>query len=182
MNIRELAVTVDRLFNRDRSQLKPVNVNEVHEESLSIHDRIALYITGAVGTMWAVYIMALGMAGWMFCQAWLQHKAFDPYPYAFLLFIGNVVQLLLMPLIMVGQNIQGRHAELRAEEEYRTSVANLQDVQHLMDHMVALDRELLLHREMLTRVVQAVAPDMNAPQSTVIEGIHVSITGHIEAD
>jgi uncharacterized membrane protein len=182
MNINQLVVEVDRIFNRDRSQLKPVNVNEIHEGQLSIHDRIALMITGALGTMWAVYIMAVLMMAWMLVQGWLQKRAFDPYPFAFLLFMGNVVQLLLMPLIMVGQNIQGRHAELRAEEEYKTTVANLQDVQHIMEHLVALDRELLLHREMLNRVVTAVAGDDNDDGFSTAEGIHVSITGRIDAE
>jgi len=31
--------------------------------------------------------------------------------FVFYLFISNVIQILLMPLIMVGQNIQGAHAE-----------------------------------------------------------------------
>ncbi len=180
MKLSQITVTVDRLFHRERSQLQPVNVNEVHEGRLSMNDRVALWITRAVGTMWAVYFMATGMAGWMFCQAWLHNQAFDPYPYAFLLFLGNVIQLLLMPLIMVGQNIQGRHAELRAEEEYRTTEANLQDIQQVMEHLVALDRELLLHREILMRTLSAVSTETDCESFSHAEGIHVSVSGNGE--
>ena len=44
---------------------------------------------------------------------------FDPYPaFVLWLFISNMIQIFLMPLIMVGQNLQGKHAEVRAENDY----------------------------------------------------------------
>lgn len=61
----------------------------------------------------------------------LVSNPFDPYPFAFLLFLGNIVQLLLMPLIMVGQNLQGRHTELRADEEYRTTASSFRDIEEI---------------------------------------------------
>jgi uncharacterized membrane protein len=33
-----------------------------------------------------------------------------------------VIQIMLMPLIMVGQNLQGRHSELRAENDFEVNV------------------------------------------------------------
>jgi uncharacterized membrane protein len=95
------------------------------------------------------------MGGWMFWQIVLDHKAFDPYPFAFLLFLGNIIQLLLMPLIMVGQNIQAQHAELRAEEAYKATMGSYQDAEHIMDHLNALDKELLVHRQLLAQLVLA---------------------------
>ncbi len=89
----------------------PENPNDKHKASLTLQNRIALVITTAVGTMYAVYIFIVLLAGWMLWQGAIAHHPFDPYPFAFLLFMGNIVQLLLMPLIMVGQNIQARHAE-----------------------------------------------------------------------
>jgi uncharacterized membrane protein len=41
---------------------------------------------------------------------------FDPYPaFVLWLFISIMIQLFLMPLIMMGQNIQSRAADKRAE-------------------------------------------------------------------
>jgi len=34
------------------------------------------------------------------------------------LFISNLIQILLMPVIMVGKPLQGRHADLLAEEDF----------------------------------------------------------------
>lgn len=121
---------------------KPQNVNQEHKASLSMQDRLALNITNAVGTMYAVYFFIVAMAGWMLWQGAISHKPFDPYPFAFLLFMGNIVQLLLMPLIMVGQNIQGRHAELRSDEEYQTTLSSFEDSQHIIDRLTQQDEQL----------------------------------------
>ena len=84
---------------------RPTNPHERVRRSLGLQDRIALVMTTAIGTMYAVYVLAAFMVGWMALQVAMGQRAFDPYPFAFLLFLGNIVQLLLMPLIMVGQNL-----------------------------------------------------------------------------
>jgi uncharacterized membrane protein len=126
---------------------------------MSRQDRIALAITGAIGTMYAVYVFATFMAGWMLLQVALGGGAFDPYPFAFLLFIGNIVQLLLMPLIMVGQNLQSRHAEARSEEEYRTVGKIFHDNEAALAHLDAQDRELLRQTKLLVGLVETLVPE-----------------------
>ncbi len=115
-------------------------------------------ITGAIGTMYAVYFFAAFMAAWMLFQVASGKAAFDPYPFAFLLFPGNIVQLLLIPLIMVGQNLQGRHAEVRADEEYRTVGKTFPDLESTMAHLDAQDRELLRQSHLLTALVEGLLP------------------------
>ncbi len=134
---------------------KPENVNDRHKSSLGVQDRIALAITTAVGTMYAVYFFALFMVGWMLWQTAVAKQPFDPYPFAFLLFLGNIVQLLLMPLIMVGQNIQGRHAQIRADEEYKTTVTSYHDIENILSHLDSQDRELLKQTKLLEKLIQA---------------------------
>lgn len=143
---------IDRLFHRERKREAPANVNELHEQQLGMQDRVALWITSAVGTMYCVYFFGVVMAIWMFWQWRMEGKAFDPYPFAFLLFLGNIIQLLLMPLIMVGQNIQGRHNELKADEQFKTTMASYQDAEHIIEHLAALDAELIRHRDMLAQI------------------------------
>lgn len=132
---------------------KPENVNHRHVKTLKFQDRLALAITTAIGTMYAVYFFALFMAGWMLWQGTITHRPFDPYPFAFLLFLGNIIQLLLMPLIMVGQNIQGRHAEIRSDEEYKTTLTSYSDIEHILKHLNAQDEELLKQTKMLERLL-----------------------------
>jgi uncharacterized membrane protein len=127
----------------EQSRHQPKNVNDLHKKGLGVQDRIALTITTAVGTMYAVYFFAIFMAGWMLWQSHISHTPFDPYPFAFLLFLGNIVQLLLMPLIMVGQNIQGRHAQIRSDEEYKTTMTSYKDIESILKHLEIQDQELL---------------------------------------
>jgi uncharacterized membrane protein len=166
MDINKSVQAVEHLFRRERKKSQPQNVNVRHAQSLGLQDRIALAVTTAIGTMYAVYFFSLFMAGWMLWQCTLHERAFDPYPYAFLLFIGNIVQLLLMPLIMVGQNIQARHAEMRAEEQYKTTVQSYDDIEHIMQHLDAQDKEILKHTQMLAQLLQEreVSTNDNAAQ------------------
>ena len=136
---------------------KPENVNRKHRQSLGIQDRLALFITSAIGTMYAVYFFALFMAGWMLWQTRFNAHPFDPFPFAFLLFMGNIVQLLLMPLIMVGQNLQGRHSEVRAEEEYKTTTSSFHDVEKILLHLDAQDREMLRQSKVLEELLEKVS-------------------------
>jgi uncharacterized membrane protein len=144
------------LFKRpDVARHQPQNVNKRHQQQLDLQDRLALVITSAVGTMYAVYFFAMVLAGWMLWQGAVAKHPFDPYPFAFLLFMGNIVQLLLMPLIMVGQNIQGRHTELRADEEYKTTTTSFHDLEQIMAHLDAQDKELLRQSAMIEDLLKA---------------------------
>lgn len=131
---------------------RPENINLKHKSNLKLQDRIALVITTAAGTMYAVYFFALFMAGWILWQSFLSKNPFDPYPFAFLLFIGNIIQLLLMPLIMVGQNLQGRHAEIRAEEEFKTTESSYRDIERILLHLDKQDKQMEKQLDLITKL------------------------------
>jgi uncharacterized membrane protein len=147
---------------KGRFQPHPHRPRNPHREvmaALSRNDRIALVITGAIGTMYAVYVFALFIAGWMLLQVALGNAAFDPYPFAFLLFLGNIVQLLLMPLIIVGQNLQARHGEARSDEAYRTVGKIFHDNEAALAHLDAQDREMLRQTNLLIGLVETLVPE-----------------------
>jgi uncharacterized membrane protein len=61
---------------------------------------------------------------------------FDPpMAFVFWLFISNMIQLLLMPLIMVGQNIQGRHSEIRADHDLDVNVKAEKEIEVVLQHL-----------------------------------------------
>lgn len=121
---------------------KPENVNIKHRQRFNFQDKIALHITKIIGTMYAVYFFLLFIMGWILWQEFVTKEPFDPYPFAFLLFLGNIVQLLLMPLILVGQNLQGRHAEIRAEEEYKTTQSSYKDIEQILICLDEQDKQM----------------------------------------
>lgn len=61
---------------------------------------------------------------------------FDPYPaFVLWLFISNMIQIFLMPLIMIGQNLQSKHSELRAEEDYLINKIAETEIETILMHL-----------------------------------------------
>ena len=61
-----------------------------------------------------------------------------------------MIQLFLMPLIMVGQNLQGRHAEKRAESDFEVNVRVEKEIEVILmhlDHQNELILKILEHIE-----------------------------------
>lgn len=143
---------MDKLTDYLSLRHEPENANIKHKKSLGLQSRIALLITSAVGTMYAVYLIILFIGGWMLWQTYVTNKPFDPYPFAFLLFLGNIVQLLLMPLIMVGQNLQGKHAEIRVEEEYKTTKSSYKDIERILIHLDQQDKQMQKQLELISEL------------------------------
>lgn len=109
-------------FKKLRKPLR--NVNQEIVRKMSRVDRFAVWITDRVGTIGfflIIFIWTVLWLGWNLLAP--KELQFDP-PMGFVLwlFISNLIQILLMPLIMVGQNIQGRHAEVRAESDLEVNV------------------------------------------------------------
>ena len=76
---------------------------------------------------------------------------FDPFPaFVLWLFLSNVIQIFLMPLIMVGQNLQGRHAEARAEADFEVNTKAEREIEAILHHLEAqndLILKILRHLE-----------------------------------
>ena len=109
---------------------------EVHQR-LSPMTRLATVVTDKVGSMG----FFLTMLGWTI--AWLGWNTlaparwrFDP-PTGFVLylFLCNVIQLLLMPLIMVGQNVHGMRIEARAEHDLEVNLKAAEEIETILHYM-----------------------------------------------
>jgi uncharacterized membrane protein len=121
-----------------RRQTGPARVGDEH---VGVNARIAAWITSKIGSMWTVYACVAVAAGWMVLGS-PGLLGFDPYPYPFLLFLGNVVQLLLIFIILLGQQVLGRSADKRATQTYLDAEAILQDCEQIQNHLVAQDAHL----------------------------------------
>jgi len=123
---------------------------KVADQHVGFNGRVGAAITRRVGTMWAVYLAFVFMVAWMVLAgfAWGPLHHIDPYPFAFLLFLGNIVQLLLMFVIMVGQQVLGAASDKRAVVTYQDAEAILHECLQMQEHLTAQDRALgrVLHR------------------------------------
>lgn len=114
---------------------------QVEDDQLAFNGRVAAWITQQIGSMRTVYASVAITAVWMALGS-RQLLGFDPYPYPFLLFLGNVVQLLLIFIILLGQQVLGRAADRRAVQTYEDAEAILRDCEQIQNHLIAQDRHL----------------------------------------
>ena len=127
---------------------KIVNVNKAHKDSLSTLERFAIVINDKVGSIGFFIIILIWTLIWMFWNIFgPEESRFDPYP-AFVtwLFISNMIQIFLMPLIMIGQNLQGRHAELRAERHYKADIKadnNVAEIKKMLNEQKDIIQNIL---------------------------------------
>ena len=129
----------------------PRDVNREQRQGFSRLDRLAIFVTDNVGTMGFFFIIAGWTALWLGWNVWgPRDLRFDPGPaFVLWLFISNLIQLHLMPLIMVGQNLQDRYAELRAEADFEVNQKAEAEVEAVLRHLANQD-ELML--EILRRI------------------------------
>jgi len=126
------------LLSEIKSLRKPIrNVNIELRNKLTPIEKVALWVTLNIGSLGFFFII-LG-----FNVAWMAWNIFAPAEMVFdmawqffvLLFINNILQILFMPLIMVGQNLQGRHAEARAETDFDVNVKAEREIENILLHL-----------------------------------------------
>jgi len=147
-----LSATFSRLRRTDKMLQQRVsrNVNVVYEKSLKTLDRLAIAITNRVGSF-GFFLIILGWTvvwtGYNILASEvtpLHLRAFDPFPaFVAYLLISNVIQILLMPLIMVGQNLQGRHSETRAELDFQVNLKNEISLTEVLRRLDVIESERL---------------------------------------
>ena len=115
---------------------RPVKVLDLLPRGTAINrfnTKVAIIITTAVGSMWCAYAFAL----------------FDllSLPEAIRGGVSTIVswvaqtflQLVLLSIIMVGQNVQAAAADKRAEATFHDASATLHEVAHVQGHLAAQD-------------------------------------------
>lgn len=142
---------IDTLEDLKKQFPEQKNVNKVHRERLSPLEKLGLLVTDKVGTMGFFFIILIWTVLWL---GWniLAPKPlrFDPYPaFVLWLFISNLIQLHLLPLLMVGQNIQSKHSELRTEHDYETNKREAKAIEVILLHLENQER---LMEQLLDRV------------------------------
>jgi uncharacterized membrane protein len=113
------------------------NVSKTVEANTSALDKLALWITSHVGTMGffiVIFVWTVLWLGWNLLAP--KEMQFDPpSAFVFWLFISNLIQLMLMPLIMVGQNILGREADARAEHDLEVNIKAEREIEAVLRHL-----------------------------------------------
>jgi len=126
----------------------------VDAQRVGFNGRAGLIITTIVGTMWAAYAFvvlslislpsALRSGDSLIIVAWVAQ---------------TFLQLVLLPVIIVGQNIQAKASDGRAEETYRDAEAVLHECTQIQAHLAAQDKaqqeQMAALSEMILRLQKA---------------------------
>ena len=127
---------------------RPVKTKDIRQLDhrnvfVRLNARFGLKITLVVGTMWCAYaftilaLFALPSAikqGTYFVVVWLS---------------SSFLQLVLLPIIIVGQNIQAKAADKRSEDTYKDAEAVLKEAAQIQEHLLAQDQVI---SDILTRI------------------------------
>jgi uncharacterized membrane protein len=147
-------------LKRLRTAIPHANVE--HRKRLSRLERFAIWITDRVGTMGFFLIIFAWTVVWLGWNSLGPKDArFDPYPaFVLWLFLSNVLQIFLMPLIMLGQNLQSRHAEIRAEADFEVNTKAEREIEAVLLH---LERQNAMMLQILKRL-DPIEPTTEATQ------------------
>jgi len=108
------------------------DVNQEHKDSLSPTEQFCKKVADWTGAPLALFLAILVQAIWIpvgIITKW------DIFPFAFLLTCSNVLQLILIFILAVGQRQSSAHAELRAEHDH-DSISRLIYHQELQERIL----------------------------------------------
>jgi hypothetical protein len=106
------------------------------DEHVGFNGRVALLLTTVVGTMWCAYAFAVlalialpsALGGGLFPLIQWVSQTF--------------IQLVMLSVIMVGQNILGRAADKRADMTYKDAEAIFHEANEIQAHLKVQDEAL----------------------------------------
>ncbi|GAA0380761.1 hypothetical protein QZH56_01980 [Streptomyces olivoreticuli] len=142
----------------------PVKVTDQHPRGSAVtrfNTKVAIVVTRAVGSMWCAYAFAL------FDLISLP-DAIDAGSAAIVSWVAQTfLQLVLLSVIMVGQNVQAAASDKRSEATFHDASATLHEMAHLQGHLAAQD-------VLLTRIAEKIGlepvPVIDPPTAAEPEG------------
>jgi uncharacterized membrane protein len=153
----------------------------IEHEFIGLGGRLAAWITRRLGSMWTVYACVAVTATWMLLGSG-EAFGFDPYPYPLMLFLGNVVQLLLIFVILLGQQVLGRTGDRRAVQTFEDAEAILHDCEQIQNHLIAQDQHLascVVLDQVEQRILERAGRRFEAPPT--LDDEHVGRNGRFAA-
>jgi uncharacterized membrane protein len=96
------------------------------DEHVGFNGWLAANLTKGFGSMWAFYLLVFWMFVWMIlATVGFSVFRFDKYPFTFLLFLSNLVQLWALPVLAVGQQVLSRVSDKQALQTFQDTEAVL---------------------------------------------------------
>lgn len=118
---------------RERTKAGPPTTRDEH---VGINGRIALALTAAVGTMWCAYAFAI-------LALLVLPEAIGGGLLPFVQWVSQTfIQLVMLSVIMVGQNILAKASDKRSLMTYQDADATFHEARQIQAHLAAQDEAL----------------------------------------
>ena len=126
-------------------------VRREFKESFSQLEKFAVFVTRRVGSMGFFFLLSLWSLGWLGWNLFGPvNLRFDPAPaFVLWLFISNILQLVLLPLVMVGQNLEGKFADQRAQADFEVNQKAEYEIEVILAH---LENQNQLRMELMQKI------------------------------
>ena len=145
-SVRNLRKNLDNEF--------PVNnINELHDSSMSLGQRVADAVARNVGSWRFISIQSTLLAMWIAANAvFALHdysasgfdlKSWDPYPFILLNLALSFQAAYTAPFILMSQNRQADKDRISAEHDYHINIRSEATIHAVLDHLKAQDDVIL---------------------------------------
>lgn len=138
-----------------RRQAGPVKVADQHPAGsryARFNTKVALGTTGFVGSMSCAWLF-LAISLISLPAAITSHNVITIVSWV----AQTCLQLVLLSVIMVGQNVQAGASDARAQQTFLDAEAVLHESEQIQAHLLAQDQELSGHSQQLAELVEKMA-------------------------
>ena len=115
---------------------------KLFEEKLSWSDKLAQQISNFVGNIWFVWIHIIVFLIWISINVIMGNKAWDPYPFIFLVLAVSLEAIFLSTFVLMAQNRESRENEIRDTLDYEVDVKSGQDVEEIKKMLHRLIKDI----------------------------------------
>ena len=141
-------------------ELAHVNVNEVHDESLKVWQRVIDAIARFAGSTIFLLVNILVFTLWL-STGGIGH---DSYPFQFLTMAVSLEAIILATLLLISQNRQAQKDRLAADADYHTNLAAKAEIEAILAHLYAQDHTIM---EMETNIMRLLNRQSSSKGRTV---------------
>jgi uncharacterized membrane protein len=144
------------------------SVNSVHDESMTLGQRVADTVARNVGSWRFILIQSFLLACWLFANSYLafheyqaygfNFKSWDPYPFILLNLMLSFQAAYTAPFILMSQNRQADKDRIAAEHDYHINISSEARVRAILTHLKAQDDVILAILRRL-EALHGVSPD-----------------------
>lgn len=110
------------------------NVNELHDKSLSIGDRVADKIADVAGSWSFIITFLLLIVGWITINIVQTFMHFDEYPFILLNLALSCIAAIQAPIIMMSQNRQEEKDRIRSQQDFETNIKAEVIIEEILKH------------------------------------------------